>query len=280
LAERFALVLGHRTEDGEFANVVVALDVSNEEVLLVLEVVTDLDDLAAVDVIEVDEDGGLVDREHEVAPEGLEGNEGQLCEVPLGEDCVDVDSLLVVEDVEGVGDHVDVLRVEVLHPLEAGDLFELQLLAGFTVAFGDNEDFGESLESDHDVLLPVEDLIDSTVVLTVETGKARDLPDVGEYGLGLDLPNPHGGEEVEGFLKGIKGDGGRRFIEIPRSVLPLDEFVDFVGGEFVDGDFVIEVGNYLRGANFENIEQGAEGQVDVLVLLPNRILGSRVLLPQ
>lgn len=73
-----AFILGDCIDDHHFTHIVISLDIPHQVMLSRLQIVTELDHLAAVDVVEVDEEGTLEDGEHEVASEGLEGDEAML----------------------------------------------------------------------------------------------------------------------------------------------------------------------------------------------------------
>lgn len=75
-----------------------------------LEIEADFDDFAAVDIIEVYENGVLIDFELVVPSERLKRDECSLPDFIVGKDCVDVDSFVEIEHIEGVGNEDYVLR--------------------------------------------------------------------------------------------------------------------------------------------------------------------------
>jgi hypothetical protein len=62
-----SLILSDCIDHHQFADIVISLDIPHQVMLSRVNIVTELDHLAAIDIVEVDEEGTLEDRHHEIA---------------------------------------------------------------------------------------------------------------------------------------------------------------------------------------------------------------------
>jgi len=123
----------------------------------------------------------------------------------------------------------------------------------------------------------VQYLVDPPEYGTVELGQRRQWAHVAEDGLGLDLPHPQRSEQVQTLLIGTSNDCGRGNAELSDLFVAVDELVELVGDDPLDGVVVVVVGGEFGLAGVEDVEQGFGVEQHVAVLLPARVLTARVL---
>lgn len=96
MVERSTLVFCQDAKNLQGAYVVIAFDISDHLMLLIFDIKVDLNNLAAIDVIEVNKYGVLVNLEHEIAPKGLKRYKCPFSERSFVHDRINVNSFFIV----------------------------------------------------------------------------------------------------------------------------------------------------------------------------------------